>query len=167
MRHEPHCIQAVDVQAALAAHGHSLTGWSAMKVEAISDSGVKMCGNGNDSTQSNSAFYVGFPADYLYLADVILSESSVIGGHSATLTVEISGTAGTYGAEVYLESSSSKVTVPAMVKIPAGESKVSLSVSTSKVSAQTPATITASYDRMALQARITVGPPPPSASPSR
>ena len=99
------------------------------------------------------------------ISAVSLSQTSVVGGNSITVTVRLSAPAPTGGAVVSLSDNSSATAVPASVTVAAGATTATFTVTTSAVTTSTSATIAAVYAGVTQTVALTVnpvaGPPPP------
>ncbi|MGH7817318.1 MAG: hypothetical protein ACREOR_08005 [Candidatus Binatia bacterium] len=97
------------------------------------------------------------------LSSVSVAPSTVIGGQSATGTVNLTGAAPAGGAAVSLSSANPATTLPASVTVPTNATSVNFPVTTSSVSAATVGNITANYDGVTKSTTMTVNPEPPPA----
>ncbi len=97
------------------------------------------------------------------LISVSVAPAIVIGGQSATGTVNLTGAAPTEGALVSLSRESLAVSVPASVTVPASATSITFPVTTNAVSVTTVSNISASYDGVAKSTTITVNPQPAAA----
>ena len=105
------------------------------------------------------------------ISAVSLSQDSVVGGNSITVTVTLSAPAPTGGAVVSLSDNSSTIAVPASVTVPAGATTATFTVTTSTVTTSTSATISTTYAGVTQTVVLSVNsaapaPPPVPAAPS-
>ncbi len=99
------------------------------------------------------------------LGSLSVSPSSVVGGGTATGTVNLTSAAPAGGALVALVSASAAVTVPASVTVGAGANAATFGVVTAAVPLPTSTTVSASYGGITKTTTLTVQPPsaPPPA----
>jgi hypothetical protein len=97
------------------------------------------------------------------LNSVIVIPSTVVGGQSATGTVDLTGAAPAGGALVSLSSANPAASVPASVTVPASATSNTFSVTTNPVSVTTVGNISASYDGVTKSTMMTVNPQPAAA----
>ena len=97
------------------------------------------------------------------LNSVSANSAAVIGGQSATGTVNLTGAAPTAGALVSLLSANSAANVPGSVTVPAGATAINFSVTTNSVAVTTVGNISASYDGVTKSTTMTVNPQPGAA----
>ncbi len=98
------------------------------------------------------------PAANVALTSVSVNPGSVVGGVSATGSVQLSGPAGAGGVVVELWSNGTPAFVPASVTVPAGSSIATFPVTTLATSASQQDTITAFYEGATTTTTITVVP---------
>jgi hypothetical protein len=99
------------------------------------------------------------------LGSLSVSPSSVVGGGTATGTVNLTSSAPAGGALVALVSASAAVTVPASVTVSAGANAAAFGVVTAAVPLPTSTTVSASYGGITNTTTLTVQPssaPPPA-----
>jgi len=92
------------------------------------------------------------------LNSVSVSPSTVIGGQSATGTVNLTGAAPSAGALVSLSSANPAASVPQSVTVPASATSANFPVTTTSVSSTIIGNISASYDSVTKAATLTVNP---------
>ena len=80
------------------------------------------------------------------MASLTIEPNAVVGGSSATGTLELTSVAPSGGLVVSLASNKADVVVPTTVTIPAGSTTVSFAVQTSKVSSDVTASVTATLN---------------------
>ena len=97
------------------------------------------------------------------LNSVSANPAAVIGGQSATGTVNLTGAAPTAGALVSLLSANPAANVPGSVTVPAGATSIDFSVTTNSVAVTTVGNISASYDGITKSTTMTVNPQPGAA----
>lgn len=94
------------------------------------------------------------------LNSVRVNPSAVIGGQSATATVNLTGAAPAGGATISLSSANAAASVPSSVTVPASASSATFPVTTSSVSSTNIGNISASYNGITKSATFTVNPQP-------
>jgi hypothetical protein len=97
------------------------------------------------------------------LSSVAVNPSAVIGGQSATGTVNLTAAAPAGGVMVTLSSTNPKATVPSSVTVPASATSVNFPVTTVSVTATAIGNISAVYNGVTKSAAFTVNPPPAAA----
>ena len=97
------------------------------------------------------------------LSSVSLNPSAVIGGQSATGTVNLTAAAPTGGASVNLSSANPAANVPVSVTVPASAMSANFPVTTTSVSSTNIGNISASYNSVTKAATFTVNPQPAEA----
>jgi hypothetical protein len=125
----------VDVQSYLTANGQNLTGWSNLKVEAISDDGDEMAGYATGPS-GTECFYVTVPAVLPPFTAFSATPTSLVGGMPAVGYVRL-GIKAPPGIAVSLLSGKSIVQVPSSVVVPAGSTSATFNIRTSPVIAET------------------------------
>ena len=90
------------------------------------------------------------------MASLTIEPNAVVGGSSATGTLELSSIAPSGGLVVSLSSNKSDVLVPATITIPAGSTTVSFAVQTSKVASDVTASITVTLNGNTRTAQLRV-----------
>jgi hypothetical protein len=94
------------------------------------------------------------------LAELTLSEGSVVGGASTTITVTLSHPAPASGVKILLTSSEAAVVkTPSSLEIEGGQSSLSFTASTSAVTAAVPVTVSAQAENSIVGANLSVLPP--------
>jgi hypothetical protein len=114
----------------------------------------------NGATGTYQAVYTGSPT---VLSSFTVSPTQVIGGSSATGTVNLNNPAPSGGAVVTLTSDNVAVGVPASVTIAAGATSKTFNITTSSVGSAVTANLSASYGGVTRPASLTVNPAPPPA----
>jgi len=97
------------------------------------------------------------------LSSVSVNPTAVIGGESATGTVNLTAAAPTGGALVSLSSANPAASVPASVTVPASATSANFPVTTSSVDSTTIGNISSNYDSVTKAATFTVNPQPAAA----
>lgn len=90
------------------------------------------------------------------LSSIAITPTSVVGGQSATGTINLSSVAGPAGDVVKLSSNDSEVVLPATVTVPAAKTLVTFTAQTTPVSANAVATIRATFGTTSQTASLTL-----------